>query len=135
MPPQSIMVKSCLSLFYFFSYTSSRIYRKVVAEPRSDSCSSKLRLVLGMHQRTTVGKFASLVNPRGQTLWHLFLIYLEILWQQGEKKGQNQQTQQTVFTETLRFVFQCTGHDKPQKFWQEQKGSTINFHLSECSSF
>ena len=63
MPSQSVIVKSCL-----------RVSRKVVAEPRSDSCSHKLRLVLRTHQRDTEGKFASLVTqvdkPSGSPSWH-----------------------------------------------------------------
>lgn len=119
-------VYHCEKLLDFFFFTSSRVYRKAVAEPRTDSCPPKLRRVLRMHQRTTVGKFAPLLNPSGQTFWLPFLTYLGILWQQGEKKTHppknqtkpNQQTQQPAFPETLRFLFQCTMDDEPQKFWQ-----------------
>lgn len=43
--------------------------------------------------------------------------------------------QQAGFPETFRFVFQCTMDDEPQKFWQQQKGSTVNCHLLEHSFF
>lgn len=86
-----------------------------MAEPKS---SAELRLVLRIHHRTTVAKFASLVNPSGQTVRQPFLTYLKILWQQGEKTNRQthdnkkQQTQQPVFPETLMFLLQCTLDNK-----------------------
>lgn len=92
-----------------------------------------------MHQRITVGKFASLTNPNGPSLWQPCLTYLQILWQKEVKNhpktNRTQEMQQPGFPETPRFVFQCTMDDEPQKFWQQQKGTTTNCHLLEHSSF